>query len=112
MMPSARRLAGNIPVFGRVRVGENDALTNPFRERTRDGRTQVCSREQHSEARRQDRARCVRRDSVVQHDAQQRVVDREGEAAVVFNESEFLELVEEEVHSRARRPDHFRQRFL
>ena len=47
-----------------------------------------------------------RGNSVVQHDAQQRVVDPE--AAVVLDEAKLLELVHEEVDARAGRSDHSR----
>src|SRR6267378_3201780 len=50
--------------------------------------------------------------SVVQDDAQQRAVDLEREVAVVFDEAESLEFIQKEIHTRARRPDHFRQRRL
>jgi hypothetical protein len=50
--------------------------------------------------------------SVVQHDAQQRTVNLEREVAAIFDEAELLEFVQKEVHARARRADHLRERFL
>jgi hypothetical protein len=50
--------------------------------------------------------------SVVQHDAQQRTVDLERELAAVVDEAELLEFVQKEVHARAGRADHLRERFL
>src|SRR4051794_7991866 len=44
------------------------------------------------------------RGSVVQDDAQQRAMDRERQVAVIVDEAEPLELVEEEIHAGARRP--------
>jgi hypothetical protein len=46
----------------------------------------------------------------VHDDGQEGLIDLE--AAVVFDEPELLELVHEEVHARARRADHFRERLL
>src|SRR5215217_9236560 len=51
-------------------------------------------------------------DSVVQDDTEQRAVDLERNVAVVLDEAEFFELVEEEIHARSCRADHLRQRFL
>src|SRR6266700_1013819 len=50
--------------------------------------------------------------SVVLRDTQQGVVDLERELSSVFDETQSLELVEEEVHPRTRRPDHLRERRL
>src|SRR5258708_4432125 len=50
--------------------------------------------------------------SIVQDDAQQRAVDLQRQLAVVLEEGERLERVQEEMHRRRRRPDHVRQRFL
>ena len=50
--------------------------------------------------------------SVVQDDAQQRAVDFEWLIVVVLDEAELLEFVQKEIHPRARRADHFGERFL
>ena len=50
--------------------------------------------------------------SVVQHDAQPRTVGLEWELPVIFDETEFLEFVPEDIHARTRRADHLRERFL
>jgi hypothetical protein len=52
----------------------------------------------------------IGRASVVQHDTEEGAVDFQ--TAVVVDEPELSELVHEEVHTRPRRPDHLRERFL
>src|SRR5665213_3490981 len=47
--------------------------------------------------------------SVVQDDAQEGAVDFEGQLAVVFDEAQLLELVQEDIHARARRAHHLRE---
>ena len=48
--------------------------------------------------------------SLVQHDAQERTVDFN--PSVVFDETQFPELVHEKIDPRARCADHLRERFL
>src|SRR5712692_11447348 len=50
--------------------------------------------------------------SVVQYDAQEGAVDLEWELPVVLDEAQLLEFVQKEIHPRARRADHLRERFL
>ena len=49
---------------------------------------------------------------IVQDDAQQRTVDLDGALTLVLDEAQLSEFVQEEVHPRSSRTDHFRQRLL